>query len=393
VLTFPGHASDVSNIAFLDSETGYQVVTGDTGGVVRLWDLDLIGQRDELVTFRGHTGSITMFAFHPLKPLFASSSVDKTVRVWNMQTRRSIGLFGDRKDKISSVAFSPDGLYLASASKGSRVQAWQLESGEAMTLHDGKESGRVRHLAFSPNGKLLVGGSEDGQISIWSFNDGKLLRTFPAHTAKIQGLEFNREGTILVTSSEDTKIKLWQTTDWHLIRELIGHSGGVYEIGFSPDSNYLISASDDRTARIWSVASGAEVIKPIQHEGPVWAADFDVDGKTIATGDEIGTVQTWRFIVDDNSAKIDRHRVLRISNGPVWWVKFGRVGKETILGLCGGDRNIRIVNLARIERLFANPEQLQHEAEQQSGLQLDITTSGPSLSPLSGLITIPERPH
>lgn len=388
VLTFPGHANDISNVAFLDSEAGYRVLTGDTGGVVRLWDLDLIGQRDELVTFRAHTGSITMFAFNPVKPLLASSSVDKTVRIWNMQTKRSIGLFGDRKDKISSVTFSPDGLYLASASKGSRIEVWQVGSGEAMTLRDEKESGRVRHVAFSPNGKLLVGGSDDGQIRIWDFNEGKLLQTFPAHTAKIQGLAFNQDGTILATSSEDTKIKLWQTTDWHLSRELIGHTGGVYEIGFSPDSKYLISASDDRTARIWSVASGKEVIKPLQHEGPVWAADFDVEGKAIATGDELATVQTWRFIGDDNNVKIDRHRVLRVSDGPVWWIKFWRAGNENLLGLCGEDRNVRIINLTRLERLFANPEQLQHEAEEQSGLQLDITASGPTLSPLTDWHTI-----
>lgn len=117
VLTLPGHSNDVSTVAFVDVEGRYQLLSGDTAGIVRLWDISRIGQRDELETLRGHQGAVTMLAFSPTEPLVSSSSVDKSIDIWNLKTGRLVKRLADQRSSISAVAFSPNGKQLASADK------------------------------------------------------------------------------------------------------------------------------------------------------------------------------------------------------------------------------------------------------------------------------------
>ena len=106
VLTFPGHSGDVSSVAFLNFNGEQTVVTGDFTGVIRLWDLSMVGQRDELVTLRGHQGAVTMVAFNPIAALLASSSVDKSIQIWDLKTNRPVSAQKNQPSNVSAVAFS-----------------------------------------------------------------------------------------------------------------------------------------------------------------------------------------------------------------------------------------------------------------------------------------------
>ena len=211
VLTFPGHADDVKSVAFSDGSDGkYQLITGDATGVVRLWDVGKIGQRQEVTTLRGHRGAVTTVSFHPNASIIASSSVDKSIIIWDIASTRLLKRFDDQGDFVSAVAFSPDGRHVASVNKTTTLKVWNIESGEFISLSEQPDGDKMRHVAFSRDGSILVAGSEEGRIKVWSPKTGELLQSFIAHTAKIQGLDFSPDGTLLASSSEDASVKLWQ---------------------------------------------------------------------------------------------------------------------------------------------------------------------------------------
>jgi WD40 repeat protein len=376
VLTLPGHADDVKSVAFSDGSNGkYQLVTGDATGVVRLWDIGKIGQREELSTLRGHRGAVTTVSFHPSAPIIASSSVDKSIIIWDIGSTRLLKRLDDQGNDISAVAFSPDGHHVASVNKTGTVKVWNIDSGEFVSFGDGAVDDKMRHVAFSHDGSLLVAGSEEGKIKVWSAKAGEILGSFTAHTAKIQGLDFSPDGTLLASSSEDASVKLWRVADWSLRSTLNGHHSGVYQIAFSLDGRFLVTGSDDKTVRLWNL-SGKELLKPILHASPVWAVDFSPDGKMIATGSQDSALQLWDVTVSGDTAKLKNHVVLRITDGPIWWMKFKRVQDKMILGVGSQDKTVRIFSMTAFKTLFSSPQKLESEGEQQGGLMVGEGPTG-----------------
>ena len=139
-----------------------------------------------------------------------------------------------------------------------------------------------------------------------------------------------------------------------------------------------MSGSDDDTARLLDVASGKEVMKPIELDSPIWAVEFSPDGETIVTGAEDSTLQFWKLIISGTRATLHNHFVLRISDGPVWWLRFQRSASGVSLGIASQDRTIRILHMGELQTLFANPINLENDAEHRSGL---IIGKGPGGGP------------
>jgi WD40 repeat protein len=71
---------------------------------------------------------------------------------------------------VNSVAFSPDGKYLASGSQDKIVKLWSVQSQKEVTTLKG-HSDSVESVAFSPDGKYLASGSRDKTVKLWSMEN------------------------------------------------------------------------------------------------------------------------------------------------------------------------------------------------------------------------------
>jgi WD40 repeat protein len=381
----PTHQSDTVAVAFTRTAGHEALLTGEMAGTARIWDIDDIGQRDELITFHGHQGSVTMFGFDLSRSLVISASIDKTIRLWSLETRKNVGLFQGHQSNVAALRLSPDGRHVASASRDSTVRIWEIETGHVQILPHAAngETLYIRAIAYSPDGRLLVSGSEDGKIRIWDAASGKLVHAFLAHGERIMALAFSPNGRLLASSGDDTAtIKLWRADDWTPTPGLVGHDSRVYQMTFSPDSRLLLSVSDDKTARLWDVESKKELLNPIKHDSPVWSADFSADGKMIATGCQDWTVHLWNLDSDGGTRNLSNHFVVRIADGPVWHVAFNRDPENPSLGIAGQDKTVRILDLRRLSILFAQPAQLETEADERSGLQVHSVDNEFSLVPM-----------
>jgi len=144
----------------------------------------------------------------------------------------------------------------------------------------------------------------------------------------------------------------------------------------------LLSTSDDKTARLWNISTGKEICDAIQHDSPVWTGDFSPDGQMIATGADDSTVHVWHLATDRDETKLQLGTVLRISEGPVWWIKFNQGSRGLMLGVTGTDRAIRILDMTRLQDLWTRPDKVKYEAEQQGELQVQMTHTGPEIVPI-----------
>jgi WD40 repeat protein len=248
---------------------------------------------------QGHKGNVISLAFSSGQPqLLASGSSDHTVRLWDLRTRECVAVLEGHPDGIESVAFSPDGRQLASASCSEKVRLWDVvERRAASPVHilDG-HTNFVCSVSFSPDGRQLASGSFDYTVRLWGVPEG-VSGPVLQHPSIVVCVAFSTVigSNILASGCGDSIVRLWNVsgTNPQLLRGLQGHCNWINSVAFSPDGSQLVSGSRDNTVRLWSLASNKYVKVMTAHSDYVCSAVFHPNGKQVASCSEDNTVRIW----------------------------------------------------------------------------------------------------
>jgi WD40 repeat protein len=118
-------------------------------------------------TLRGHESDVGSVAFSPDGRFLASSSNDQSIRLWNLAAPQAEPLvLGGYESSRRSVAFSPDGRFLASGGADRLIRVWNLSVLDAEPLIFRSPEPGVWSVAFSPDGKSLASSSADQTIRL-----------------------------------------------------------------------------------------------------------------------------------------------------------------------------------------------------------------------------------
>ncbi|MEH2042595.1 WD40 repeat domain-containing protein, partial [Nostoc sp.] len=153
---------------------------------------------------------------------------------------------------VYSVAYSPNGQQLASASRDKTIKIWDVSSGQLLKTLTG-HSDSVISVAYSPNGQQLASASWDKTIKIWDVSSGQLLKTLTGHSSEVISVAYSPNGQQLASASDDKTIKIWDVSSGQLLKTLTGHSSEVYSVAYSPNGQQLASASWDKTIILWDL--------------------------------------------------------------------------------------------------------------------------------------------
>ena len=130
------------------------------------------------------------------------------------------------------------------------IKLWNVSDGREIRTMTG-HTDWVRSVAFSPNGEFIASGSDDKTVKLWDASDGHEVRTMTGHTDWIRSVAFSPDGNILASGEDDEIIKLWDVRSGREIRTLRGHTGYVMSVAFAPNGAYLASGSLDNTVMLW----------------------------------------------------------------------------------------------------------------------------------------------
>jgi len=230
----------------------------------------------------------------------------------------------EQHSEVMSVAFSPDGQTIASASGDGKVILWRRD-GKILRTLNGHKLG-VWAVSFSPDGQMVASASNDKTIKLWRTSDGKLIRTLTGHNLDVNSVSFSPDGKLIASASKDNTIKLWKTSDGKLIITLTGHNYDVNSVSFSPDSQTIVSGSADNTIKLWRSHDGQLLKTWTGHNNEVYGVSFSPDGKLIVSGGKDGSVKLW------NSSDGTLLRALSGHNAEVNSVNFSPNGQMIVSG-------------------------------------------------------------
>jgi WD40 repeat protein len=137
--------------------------TGEDSTQIDIWDTQTLSPTARLT---GHTGFVHSVAFSSNGLLIASASSDRTVRVWEVAAAKCVAILTGHTDEVFAAVFHPDGKRMASAGRDRAIWLWDLSTHEEVARLEG-HTNYVFSLAFSPDGATLVSGSGDGTVRIW----------------------------------------------------------------------------------------------------------------------------------------------------------------------------------------------------------------------------------
>jgi ribosome assembly protein 4 len=109
----------------------------------------------------------------------------------------------------------------------------------------------VNHVSFSPDGLWLLSASFDNSIKLWNGISGQFLRTYNGHNASVYMCSWSPDSKLFISASKDTMLKVWDTDQKSTIENLHGHSDEIFAVDWSPDGSTVASGGKDKTLMLW----------------------------------------------------------------------------------------------------------------------------------------------
>ena len=242
-----------------------------------------------IATLEGHTQSVYSVAFSPNGTILASASRDSTVKLWNVSTRAHSATLR-HGENVTSVSFSPDGTTLASGARD--VKLWNVSTKENVATLEGHLA--VGSVAFSPDGTTLASVDRSSLLKLWDVATGTNIATFD--DAGSGSVAFSSDGMTLASPgdySNRTSIKLWDVvTRTHIATIDNPWLGSVFSVAFSSDGSILASGQGN-AIYLWDVATRTKIATLTGHTSFPNSVAFSSDETILASASYDNTVRLW----------------------------------------------------------------------------------------------------
>ncbi|MBL8796124.1 MAG: hypothetical protein JNM56_19640, partial [Planctomycetia bacterium] len=262
-------------------------------GEVLLFDARTGAPRPPL---RGHGSVVTDARFSPDGQTLASCGYDSTVKLWNVADGRLLRTITVPDGRwLYAVAFTPDGRQVISGNGNGTATLWEVQTGEAARQF---QCGYrlTASLAFSPDGKYLATAGQSaldasGPVKLWDAKTGRPLREFGTgarHT--YNNVTFSADGRFLATV--DRTARVWEVDSGRLLHTFAPETE-LLAVAFRPDGRQLATASADYTVRLWDLKNGEQQSILRGHAAPVHTLVYHPSGRLLASGDIGRQVKVW----------------------------------------------------------------------------------------------------
>ncbi|MGW2660143.1 nSTAND1 domain-containing NTPase [Nocardia tengchongensis] len=263
-----------------------------SGGTIQLRD-GVTGRTMGPLITANNKSAVNNLAYSSDGLRLASAGNDGTVQVWDAQNGSHLaGPFQTGHGAVVSVAFSADGRHLAAGVFPGEIQIWDVGAGQQVRKIE--RTDLALHLAYLPQGNRIVATTDSG-LRLWDTESGAAVAQTPGQdNPGAISVAVAPGGGLIASGGYDKLVHFWDATTLQPAgAALSGHDDVVEAIAFSPDGHSVVSGSSDRTIRLWDAASRQPVGTPLTgHHSSVKGVGFTADGHGVLSGGD-ETIRLW----------------------------------------------------------------------------------------------------
>jgi WD40 repeat protein len=292
----------------------------------------------EFLNLKGHNSAIRSVAVSPDGQRLATASDDGTGRVWDLASSRATRTLPAHTNVVSSVAVTRDGKRIVTGSYDGTARVWDIASGQEPLRLEG-HAGEIAQVVATPDEKRIIAVDADGKVWVWDAVSGRRLLNFQAHPGPIYCVAVTPNGQRVVTVTSCGSSKVWDIASGAERLELNADGGVVTTVAVTPDGRRIVTGGNDRTARLWDAVSGREL--SMLPAGTFWSVAVTPDSRRVILGLVNGTATVWD--IAGFSAKSATPRELFSLQGHNDWIQSIAVtpdGQRIITG--SQDRTVRV---------------------------------------------------
>lgn len=159
---------------------------------------------------QGHFDATNSLTYSPDGSRVVTAADDGKIKVWDVSSGFCLATFGEHTSSVTQVQFAKKGQVLFSSSIDGTVRAWDLIRYRNFRVFTAAERIPFNSLAVDPSGEVVCAGSLDSfDIHVWSVQTGQLLDTLSGHEGPVSALAFSQENSVLASASWDKTVRIW----------------------------------------------------------------------------------------------------------------------------------------------------------------------------------------
>ena len=247
------------------SSSGKLLATGSNDKTIKLMNIpQLIEENNKKIipdneTFElritGNQGTVRSLCFEPTNDLvlLSANTGENTIKIWDTIKGMNIACLEGHNSDVNAVKWSNDSQLFASCSVDKTIRFWDIRDCKSINILSGIQYSTINDISvFSKGNNTIVAvGHHDGLVTIWDYSKQCVIKEICEHRKEVRSVAFSPDGKYLLSGSFDSTIKIYDIDNDFCNIGKLEHGDKVVSCKWHPEIPLIVSTSADKTARVW----------------------------------------------------------------------------------------------------------------------------------------------